>query len=1316
MSDIFDPYQAWLGIPPQEQPPNHYRLLGLRAFEGSAAEIAAAADRRTGNLHAFQKGEHAKAALKLLNEVAVAKTCLLNPNRKVAYDKGLRQRLETEAAETMKSNEAQRALCEQFLASLEDKDLLSAALIENLRQQVGQSKKPIPAAGIAKRLVEAGHLTPALAKRLLTAAEKSVRSAMPAEPKPTPAVAKTRPEEEDLGLAPLEEETGRKTPPDAAEKDDLGLAPLEEQQPAETAKPPPAKTAPPQAAKTTRPQAEKPTKPQSQKPAKAPAEKTAKGQAAGASGSLLDEELSELATGPGDLAAMGPLDGLMAGQGLDEAAAGGPLAPIAPKKKGLWRFFSRAKRKRAKKEKENVWDTSLMLVGGGTLLVLLILGSVLLWAVMRGGGDEMLDAANDEYRAGSYTQAISKYKQYLKKFPNHNGASIARVRTGLAQLRQATAKGTTDWPGALETARSVIGEIAPEKDFPEAHGDLSVMLLAIVEGLSAQARAKTDPALVERANETLALIEKYVPKSLRQGVKLGEVKASLAITMRNITRGKELDKAIAAIGKAVSQGNAAGAYQVRKALLKQYPLLADDPKLAGAVRAISRAQQATVKFVEKLQQPDHSEPVAAVLCAVAPARTINTADVPGAEGHVVYALADGGVYALDAAAGRLLWRRFVGFDGTGRGLGFPPTPVDQAPGSDLLLVNPAGNELWRVEAKSGRIRWRHPLGERFDAHPVITPGKLLVATRSGRLVAIDPDSGSSTGYVQIPQSLRVAGAADSGGGLFFQPADHSNLFVLSPDDGNCRQVVYLGHEPGSITAPPVVSGQYLIIVVNDRTEDSTLHVLSISRSRRDDAEVCKPIQQLRLKGHVDFPPVVSGRRVLVATDLGTIIVFELGGADPKTPLREVAASEVGGAPRVVRFPLMQGGHFWLADDKLTKYDILAANKQMIPKWITAKRSTFVQPLVAVAGAVFHVRRTAGMPGVTVTAVAMDEPEPYWETQLAVPLAAEPIVDAAGGAVTAVTAAASLFRLADVPAGKTVLNGPAVALDPAQVPQPITDVVPLAGGLLALSAGNGSRQIAVYDPEIKGRYRQVPLPDPLACRPIAFAGGLLAPSTVGGVFLMDAVTGKELAEPFMPPLEGQQQLAWCPPVARGENEVLLSDGRSALYRLGVAAEPKPHLKALGQVALSEPVVSPMAVIGNIAYAVDGAGVLTAFELPAFGRGKQRSLAGRAVWGPGRIGEHVLLATDDGQLLCLDEQQKLAWQVSLPFGPLAGAPLALGKDIILAAAAGTVWRVEADTGKQLGRIDTQRPLGTGPVLRGTQLLIGGHDGTLYELQQP
>ena len=42
MSEKFDPYHEWLGIPASEQPPNHYRLLGTTLFEANLDVLALA--------------------------------------------------------------------------------------------------------------------------------------------------------------------------------------------------------------------------------------------------------------------------------------------------------------------------------------------------------------------------------------------------------------------------------------------------------------------------------------------------------------------------------------------------------------------------------------------------------------------------------------------------------------------------------------------------------------------------------------------------------------------------------------------------------------------------------------------------------------------------------------------------------------------------------------------------------------------------------------------------------------------------------------------------------------------------------------------------------------------------------------------------------------------------------------------------------------------------------------------------------------------------------------------------------------------------
>jgi hypothetical protein len=62
MSSDFDPYHKWLGIGPAEQPPSHYRLLGIPEFESDPQVIDAAADRQLTFLRKQQLGPHQREA------------------------------------------------------------------------------------------------------------------------------------------------------------------------------------------------------------------------------------------------------------------------------------------------------------------------------------------------------------------------------------------------------------------------------------------------------------------------------------------------------------------------------------------------------------------------------------------------------------------------------------------------------------------------------------------------------------------------------------------------------------------------------------------------------------------------------------------------------------------------------------------------------------------------------------------------------------------------------------------------------------------------------------------------------------------------------------------------------------------------------------------------------------------------------------------------------------------------------------------------------------------------------------------------------
>jgi hypothetical protein len=88
-TEKFDPYHQWLGIPPEEQPPSHYRLLGLNDFESDADVISQASDRVMAQIRTFHNGPRAAWAQRLLNELAAARVCLLDARRKEKYDQSL---------------------------------------------------------------------------------------------------------------------------------------------------------------------------------------------------------------------------------------------------------------------------------------------------------------------------------------------------------------------------------------------------------------------------------------------------------------------------------------------------------------------------------------------------------------------------------------------------------------------------------------------------------------------------------------------------------------------------------------------------------------------------------------------------------------------------------------------------------------------------------------------------------------------------------------------------------------------------------------------------------------------------------------------------------------------------------------------------------------------------------------------------------------------------------------------------------------------------------------------------------------------------
>jgi hypothetical protein len=93
VNDSFDPYRKWLGIPPEEQPPHHYRLLGLELFEEDPDVIVNAADSRLSFLQSLVKDKNADMADRLSAQIKEVQSCLLDPAKKAFYDGQLQRRI-----------------------------------------------------------------------------------------------------------------------------------------------------------------------------------------------------------------------------------------------------------------------------------------------------------------------------------------------------------------------------------------------------------------------------------------------------------------------------------------------------------------------------------------------------------------------------------------------------------------------------------------------------------------------------------------------------------------------------------------------------------------------------------------------------------------------------------------------------------------------------------------------------------------------------------------------------------------------------------------------------------------------------------------------------------------------------------------------------------------------------------------------------------------------------------------------------------------------------------------------------------------------
>jgi outer membrane protein assembly factor BamB len=965
-------------------------------------------------------------------------------------------------------------------------------------------------------------------------------------------------------------------------------------------------------------------------------------------------------------------------------------------------------------KKKKAWDSPLILLGGGGLLLMLMTGGLVWWLMIRESADQKLTLARAAMDQGAYTKAIEHYEDFIVSAPRHPEHDVAQVQVVLLRVRQPTESG--DFEEALSRAETELKKIEDNKKFEEAHGELAALLPQIAMGL-AQQTEKAEPGSpdaaksAELANKALELCSNvtYIPKTLRDEAKLTAVRDTLQLVERRNQTKAALDATLQQMQEGLAASDTTKSYKAYRDLLQTHRDLSDNSALADLLTKTTAAEQAAIRYTKEAKAAKTQERgtpwVASLAIADRPLKpaTGSAVAVPGTSA-VACVRIDGAIYAFDVTTGKLLWRRFVG-----AGASWPQL-IDQ----DVLIADTRHQELLRLNSRTGGLVWRQEIGERFAA-PLIAGSRLLIAAASGRLYAIDAKSGHREGFVLFAQTLRVAPTVNRSNGCIYLAGDHSTLFALSGADLSCLGVFYLGHSEGSIATSPVATMDKLALVENDGATTSRLRLLSTS----DNGAIAAKVGERRLSGLPCAPPIVAGRRLIAITDRGQIEVYDVGGQGEQA-LAPVASRVATGTSPVVRYVQLADRNIWVGDARLTKFAILPTGNRLPVEAIENDftGSEFDHPLQLFGNTLVHVRRAKGRSGAVVSATATAQGNTLWETAVATPPSGAPVVDEAAKAITVANAEGALFRF-DESAIRSRIQDEPLAAQAAPNPLPALQFSADLGQGRVVFGAVGSDQILLYNPSLNPAARWIKLDSALASEIASLGQGLVAPLSIGQVFLLSAMDGSKLTAPFQTLLQPDKEWRFSSAgvVDANSNQFVISDGEGKIYLIGMEQQPKTHLRELAKADSGpQPIESrPVVLDGNV-LAVAGSSQLVRFQLPALQPLGEANLPAPAVWGPYVVGDVAVLATANNELMAITANGKVKWHVPCEHGDLAGAPLPAQDGMLIAYRQGILEKRSLADGKPVSTVDVEQPLAAGPVTFMQRLLLVANDGTLLVVDQP
>ncbi|MEM7473756.1 MAG: PQQ-binding-like beta-propeller repeat protein [Planctomycetota bacterium] len=960
---------------------------------------------------------------------------------------------------------------------------------------------------------------------------------------------------------------------------------------------------------------------------------------------------------------------------------------------------------------DNPWDSMRILGRGVALGLVLIIGVALVWIFVRGNAEDTLTRAETAYEQRSYETAAEIYLTFSKKWPTHEQASFAKVRSSLATIRK-DSEGAPDPVIGLNTAMEELPKIAEEAGLGDQRDDLTDVLVSLATSFikRADSRKTTDERkeVMGEFTKLMGLINdpKFVGQAQKeaQRVTLKTIIESEKRINYDIGRDEELATTLGEIDALLDAENTPDAFAKRDELTQKYPLLETNEQLRERILKACEIQRGQVADSSLVPTSSKNDPEPQFGKSFILGNTAGRA-ATDLRGQTIFIRVKGSVFALNGETGNILWQRYVG-----RGFNSDPIRLGEGGNADALICVPAKGHILRVDGKTGDLKWFVDFETRIHS-PIRESEDLFVASYDGDIVSLDLNSGSVLWSKKIPQQLTTGPGLAFGKDTLYLPANHTSMYLLSRTSGECKQVRYLGHRDNSIVVPPVlIRGRQLFVFENSDANGAKIRLFSTSEAEgRLGLDLDESQAPISIEGNIVVPALEAPTRVIVQSDLGQILALAVEILEDDS----LAVSTVADRAKNVLQPQMswlaaERNNLWITDTRLTSLNLQVTMGQFRSNWSRYDGDNFTGPPVAFRDTIVYARTQRGNRGVRIAAADGESGKEIWTTDIGIPVT---LLSQESGKRTAINTSAMLYSLpAPGVVSKATITG---AKDRNSLN--FNMAAKLSNGVAVLFNESRSEQMAVLS---DGKLEMVNATfqgATLSTQPIAVGENVAVALDNGQFVLLNPVTGLTASSAYSLPMS-KEKIKWNKPLyVESAKVIYVANNKRKLVRLSAGES----LRALTEVDLEAPLVGPIVALGKNIAAVssrksgDSLGIYNATSLKSSGTLK---LKGRLLAGPFALPSGLLLQTNAG-LQLISQDGKSAWAIDFPNSAIVGEPTEMNGKVLVATVGGQVWNLSASDGSVVGNLDAGQALSSAPlVISPGGLLIGSDEGSVLAIPMP